>query len=99
MKYFNTAGPIQTKNHYYLPPLERLNSDEVLQLIDFRKYFVLRAPRQTGKTTCLLALTEELNQSGKYRAVYANIEAAQAMRENVDRAMRAVIGEIATSSL
>jgi hypothetical protein len=69
-----------------------------LQLIAARKYFILHAPRQTGKTSCLLALTEELNRSEKYRAVYANIEAAQAAREDVDAAMRAIVGAIASNA-
>ncbi len=95
MKFFNTAGPIKTDIHYFIPPLTRMNKDELLQLIAAEKYFILHAPRQTGKTSCMLALTEELNRSGQYRAVYANIEAAQAARENVDAGMRAILGAIA----
>ena len=96
MRFFNTAGPIKTDIHYFIPPLERVNQDELLQLIAAEKYFVLHAPRQTGKTSCLLALTEELNRSGQYRAVYANIEAAQAARENVEAGMHGVLGAIAS---
>lgn len=98
MKYFNTTGAIQTDIHYCLPPLTRINTEEILQLIAARRYFVLHAPRQTGKTSCLLALTDLLNQSGKYRAIYANVEAAQAARENVDAAMRTILGAIASQA-
>ncbi|MCI0663561.1 MAG: ATP-binding protein [Acidobacteria bacterium] len=98
MRYFNTAGPIQTDIHYYLPPLERLNKDEILRLIAARKYFILHAPRQTGKTTVLLALTEELNRSSQYRAIYANVEVAQTAREDVHRAMRAILGQLADAA-
>jgi hypothetical protein len=94
MRFFNTAGPIKTDIHYYLPPLERLNKDEIFNLIAQQKYFVLHAPRQTGKTSCLLALAEALNGSGQYRAVYANVEAAQAAREDVRAAMQAILGVI-----
>ncbi len=94
MRQFSTAGPIKTDIHYYIPPLERINKDEILRLIAAQKYFILHAPRQTGKTTCLKALTEELNRSGQYRAVYANIETAQTAREDVRRAMRAVLGSL-----
>jgi hypothetical protein len=94
MRFFNTAGPIQPDIHYSIPPLARVDKEELLHLIAAQKYFVLHAPRQTGKTSCLLALTEELNRTGQYRAVYANIEAAQAARENVDAAMRAILSEI-----
>jgi hypothetical protein len=58
MRYFNTAGPVRPDDHYYLPPLERFVLDEILLLIQQKKYFVLHAPRQTGKTSALLALME-----------------------------------------
>lgn len=99
MKFFNTAGPMQPDIHYVLPPVNRLNRNELLSLIDERKYFILHAPRQTGKTSCMLALVEELNRSGKYLAVYANIEAAQAQRGQVERAMRVIVSELANAAL
>ncbi|MEP7340870.1 MAG: ATP-binding protein [Acidobacteriota bacterium] len=98
MKFFNTAGPIKPDIHYCLPPLERMNKEELLSLIAAEKYFVLHAPRQTGKTTCLLALVDELNSSGQYRAVYTNVEAAQASRENISEAMRAILSELAINA-
>ncbi len=60
MKFFNTAGPVNRDDHYCLPPLERFDLEELLYLIDQKKYFVLHAPRQTGKTTCLLAHLDQL---------------------------------------
>lgn len=95
MKFFNTAGPIQADIHYCIPPLTRWNLSEILTLIAQRKYFVVHAPRQTGKTTCLLALQAYLNQQGAYRAVYVNVETAQAAREDVAAAMAAIIYELA----
>ena len=56
MRFFNTTGPIRPQDHYHVPPLERLDLDGVLTLIQQKKYFVLHAPRQTGKTSALLAL-------------------------------------------
>ncbi|MCF7977785.1 MAG: AAA-like domain-containing protein [Chromatiaceae bacterium] len=87
MRFFTTEGPVRPEDHYTLPPLSRWDLDEVLSLIDQKKYFLLHAPRQTGKTSCLLALMEHLNREGRYRAVYANLEPAQAYRERVDSAM------------
>ncbi len=95
MRFFNTEGPVKENRHYRLPPLQRWNLEEIRTLIDQEKYFLLHAPRQTGKTTCLLALADYLNQQGRYRAVYANIEAAQAYRENVDKGMATVVTDIA----
>ncbi len=51
---------------------------------------MLHAPRQTGKTTCLLALMEYLNRGGRYRTLYANIEGAQTAREDVDQGMATI---------
>ena len=57
------------------------------------KYFVLHAPRQTDKTSALLALRDLLNGggAGDWRCVYVDVEAAQAARENVADAMRTVL--------
>jgi AAA-like domain len=96
MRFFNTAGPVNCSKHYCLPPLERVNLPEILTLIDQEKYFVLHAPRQVGKTTTLLALMEALNRQGKYRCLYINVEIAQAAREDVDAAMRAILGELSS---
>ena len=63
--FFNTAGPVNPEDHYYLPPLARLHLDELLMLIQQKKYFILHAPRQTGKTSALLALMEHPNASSE----------------------------------
>ncbi len=98
MRFFNTEGPIRPADHYSLPPLSRWDLDEILSLIDQKKYFLLHAPRQTGKTTCLLALMEHLNREGRYRAVYTNLETAQAARENVVLAITGIVQAIANST-
>jgi hypothetical protein len=98
MRFFNTEGPNRAQDHYSLPPLERWDLDEILTLIAQKKYFLLHAPRQTGKTTCLLALADVLNREGHYRAVYANLEPAQAAREDVALAMTGTIQTIAAEA-
>lgn len=97
-KHFNTAGPIQPENHYHIDPLHCLDWEEVQHLIDTGKYFVLHAPRQTGKTSTLLAMSEALNEGGVYKSLYVNIEAAQALRGDVDRAIAVVCQAIAASA-
>ena len=79
-KSFNTAGPIKPERHYHIPLLQRVDWEEIRYLIDAEKYFILHAPRQTGKTSTLLEMMRVLNIEGKYAALYANIEAAQAAR-------------------
>ena len=94
-RFFNTDGPVRPQMHYAIPPLGRVNLGELLELIDRQKYFVMHAPRQSGKTSALLALTEQLNAGGRYRAVYVNVEPAQTAREDVERAVQAVLSAIA----
>ena len=60
---------------------------------------MLHAPRQTGKTSALLALRDLLNKAGKVLCVYANFEVEQAMRENLELAMRAMLDELASWAL
>ncbi len=98
MRYFNTEGPVRPDEHYCLPPLRRWDLDEVLDLIDRKKFFLLHAARQTGKTSCLQALRDHLNHEGRYRAVYANLEIAQTAREDVARGMRAICGSLAAAA-
>ena len=97
MRDFTTAGPVRPEKHYCIPPLERLNLAEVLALIRAERYFVLHAPRQTGKTSALLALRDLLNGGtvGEYRCAYINVETGQTAREDVGRAMRAIATQIA----
>ena len=94
-RYFNTAGPMKPDKHYCIAPLTRFDLDEILSLIHQEKYFILQAPRQTGKTTFLLALTDFLNKQGKYKVLYTNIENAQAARENVKEGMWSIMGTLA----
>ncbi len=91
MRFFNTAGPVNCADHYCLPPLARFDLPEILGLIEQKKYFVLHAPRQTGKTTALLALREYLNREGRYRCLYVNFEVAQGYRERINEGMAALL--------
>lgn len=90
-RFFNTAGPVEADTHYLLPPLDRIELASVLSLVRQRKYLVLHAPRQTGKTSTLLALCDLLNSGGHYRCVYVNVEGGQTAREDVGEAMHTVL--------
>ena len=98
MRRFNTEGPVRPEMHYCIPPLERLDVDRVLGLVRDERYFVLHAPRQTGKTSALLQLRDRLNAgaAGDLRCVYVNVEPAQAMREDVAAAVRDIVGNLAS---
>ena len=98
-RFFNTTGPVFPARHYSIPPLERFDLDEVLRLIRNERYFVLHAPRQTGKTSALLALRDLLNEGGAHRCVYANVETGQTARGDVAAGMRTVLSEISEEAL
>lgn len=90
-KFFNTAGPMKPELHYCINPLTRFDLEEIESLIRQNKYFILHAPRQTGKTSCLLALRDYINKQGEFYAVYANVEGGQAMRNQVEEVIDGVI--------
>ena len=96
-RFFNTAGPTQTDINYYISSFDRIDYDEIEMLMDSRRYFVLYAPRQTGKTSALLEIMDRVNSEGRYNCVYANIEVAQTARGDVVRGIDAICHVIASS--
>src|SRR6056297_699401 len=97
-KFFNTAGPVRPENNYMIDPLKRINKDEIMTLIDNWKYFILHAPRQTGKTSSLFALQDYINKQGQYKCLYVNVEPAQAARSKVEEGIKAIIVELGSSA-
>ncbi|MCC6627934.1 MAG: ATP-binding protein [Chloroflexi bacterium] len=87
---FNTAGPCNPADHYMLPATARL--PEVTRLVDDKSYFVLHAPRQTGKTTTMLALGRELTASGRYIAVLLSMEGGEPFDDDPGAAELAILG-------
>ena len=97
-RFFNNAGPSEPAQHYCIDPLRRIRVDEIERLIDAHRYFVLHAPRQTGKTTCLITLMRHLNAAGKVRCAYANVEDAQAARGDYTKGIPIVAERIAAGA-
>jgi len=94
-KFFNNAGPSVPADNYIIDPLQRIEVDKVKQFIAQKRYFILQAPRQTGKTTCLLALMNHLNEQGHYQTLYANIESARVISGNTEEEIRNICYTIA----
>lgn len=88
-RWFNTAGPCKAEIHYMLPPLARLPQLE--RLVAQQGYFVIHAPRQTGKTTAMLALAERLTASGEYTAVMVSAEIGAAFEQDIGAAEAALL--------
>lgn len=85
MRFFNTEGAIKPEIHYYLK--HRLDVPSIKQLIEQQKYWLLHAPRQTGKTTTIQELAAILNEEGFYKALYINAEPVQAARNDIEKGM------------
>ncbi len=89
-RWFNTAGPCRPDKHYMLPPTSRLPDLETL--IQQESYFVVHAPRQTGKTTAMLALAQQLTRSGRYTSVMVSVEVGSAFNNDPSAAELAILG-------
>jgi type II secretory pathway predicted ATPase ExeA len=88
-RWFNTAGPCQADIHYMLSPTQRLPNLE--RLIEQRSYFVIHAPRQTGKTTAMMALAQQLTESGRYTSVLLSVELGAPFNDAPSTAEAAII--------
>lgn len=95
-RFFNTAGPCDPERHYLLPPESRL--PEARGLIDRQSFFVLHAPRQSGKTTLVRTLAHRLTAEGTYTAVYATCESAAVAGGEVERGVSAVLDSLASQA-
>ncbi len=96
IKFFNTAGPVNPDKHYCLPLATRLNENNLRTLIKQEKYFILHAPRQTGKTSTILNFARQLNEEGIYNALYVNVESAQAARADYLKGMATILEQFFT---
>ena len=88
-KFFSTAGVVNPDKHYFIP--HRLDWSVMMNYIEKEYYFILHAPRQSGKTTAILEWVNQLNLEGKYKAFYINIEAAQSARGRVTEGLRTIL--------
>ncbi|MGH3681685.1 MAG: hypothetical protein ACRDT2_15745 [Natronosporangium sp.] len=96
MKYFNTAGPCIPGMHYMLPAEPRL--PEARGLVERGNYFVLHAPRQTGKTTTLAELARALTIEGRYAAIRFSCETAEVTGDDYLAGQRSVLASIASAA-
>jgi hypothetical protein len=90
-KSFNTTGPCRPSEHYILPVLPRLPG--VMEMIEGKYYFVIHAPRQSGKTTFLHALVDDINKLGRMYALYCTLEFLQGLK-SVEAALLTIPSQI-----
>lgn len=63
-------------------------------IIDMDEYFVIHAPRQTGKTTMLRALARDVNAEGERLAFTFSCEEASVFGDDLDRTMETLTDRI-----
>lgn len=95
-RFFNNSGPVNQVDHFCVPPMKRLDSNKVWQLILQKKYFLIRGPKQSGKTSYLLALAKLLNQKGYAKCLYINVECLRGTEEDLKESMRSLLFEISS---
>jgi len=96
MKKFNVAGPCVPEKHYMVSPIPRLA--EARKYIEEHSYFVVHAPRQTGKTTTMMALAKEMTAEGKMAVLHFSCEAAHAAGEEYAAAEKLVWNRVIESA-
>ena len=75
---FNTTGPCDPARHFMLAPGARLPN--LRRFIEREQFFVVHAPRQTGKTTAMRAFADDLRAQG-IAACWATVETSQGIDE------------------
>jgi hypothetical protein len=88
---FNVAGPCKPELHYMLPAAARVSQARRL-VADF-DYFVIHAPYQTGKTTSMIELAQQLTASGNYVAVLLSVEEGAALNDDPGATELAILSE------
>lgn len=73
-KTFAIAGPVDVSRHYFLP--HRLDPQVLDTFLRRMYYFVLHAPRQSGKTTAIQEYVRYLNGHSDFCAIYISLEVA-----------------------
>ncbi|MDR2345712.1 MAG: AAA family ATPase, partial [Planctomycetaceae bacterium] len=92
-RFFNTTGPCNPEDHYMLPPADRLVGAQLNRYINNKLYWVLHAPRQTGKTTFMQSWAREINAAGEAVACYVSVEDCQNVAER-EKAMFTIYKDI-----
>jgi len=84
VRFFNTTGPCNPFDHYMLPPADRLVGAQLHRYIRDSLYWVLHAPRQTGKTTFLQNWAREINTGTEAVACCVSIESCQGIADRTE---------------
>jgi hypothetical protein len=96
VRYFNTTGPCVPEEHYMLPAAARL--PEAAPLIEAGRYFIVHAPRQTGKTTTMNSLARQLTGEGRHVVLRFSCEAGEPWNDDIAAAELTVLNSISQAA-
>ena len=91
--FFCIAGPIIEADHYFIP--QRLDWEALDRSIGNKFYFLLHAPRQSGKTSAIREYVKHVNQDSKYSALYMSTEPAHIATNNIERTVYWLLFQLA----
>jgi hypothetical protein len=63
------------------------------KMLDSEDYFILHAPRQSGKTTFLKFLTNKINKQGEYYALYCSLATLRLVKDKSE-ALNIIVSQI-----
>jgi predicted AAA+ superfamily ATPase len=90
-KKFNVAGPCTPNKRYILPVLPRLPIAD--EMIDNEYYFILHAPRQSGKTTFIRSLTDKINNDGQRYALNCSLATLRSINDE-EKILTRIVSQI-----
>lgn len=96
MKYYNTEGECHPAKHHMLPAAARL--PDARMLVERERYFIIHAPRQSGKSTTLTALAEEITAEGKHVALRVSCESGEPGVDDIHATELRVLSAIRTAA-
>lgn len=76
-KEFNITGNCNEREHYLMNNSKMF--EEVMELIERRKYFTINRPRQYGKTTMLFQLSAHLEKTADYFPIKLNFQGVDSL--------------------
>jgi predicted AAA+ superfamily ATPase len=72
MKRFNITGTCIAHENYMVDISNKLK--QIMQMVEYKEYFVINRPRQYGKTTTLTLLEKELLKRDDYLPIFLSFE-------------------------
>jgi len=84
LRVFEKSGVVKPEMSYYVPLDNVVNSDnqDIRTMIDLGRYFSMFAPRQSGKTTFIEAIREDLHKDKTYVIIILSFQKYKELDKN-----------------